>query len=97
METIQPQNRDPESGPSGALKHLNSWLRHTSPTSSSPSTSLGYVAGAMRRTPLEPPPESELSVVSHVIGAKGEDIVIDLGHNSFVNLISMQLWDKESR
>lgn len=88
------QQRDAASGPTGALMHLNCWLRGNSssgvqltPTSSA----------SVRRTPHEPPPESELSVVSHLIGVRDESIIVDLGHNSFANLISMQLWDREPR
>ena len=69
--------------------HLNSWLHGVS--------TAPQAAMTIRRTPHEPPPESELSVVSHVIGAQDESIIVDLGHNSFVNLISMQLWDREPR
>ncbi|KAL5967683.1 BTB/POZ domain-containing protein 9 [Taenia solium] len=86
------QNRDALSGPSGAAMHLNSWLR----SAQTPST-VTSVTTRDRRTPHEPPPESELSVVSHLIGVRDEGIVVDLGHNSFVDFISMQLWDREPR
>ncbi|KAL5108285.1 BTB/POZ domain-containing protein 9 [Taenia crassiceps] len=86
------QNRDAASGPSGAAMHLTSWLRSVQTASAMMS-----MITQDRRTPHEPPPESELSVVSHLIGVREEGIIIDLGHNSFVNFISMQLWDREPR
>lgn len=96
---MQSQNRDPESGPSGALKHLNSWLgrQRQRPTGNGGAVVSAGDGGFVWRTPIEPPPETEHSVVSHLIGARGGEITIDLGHNCFVNLISMQLWDKEPR
>nr|VZI08449.1 unnamed protein product [Spirometra erinaceieuropaei] len=57
----------------------------------------GRAGSGCVRTPNVPPPESEFSVVSHPIGVCGGEIVVDLGHNSFVNMISMQLWDREPR
>ena len=93
LEGAQPvafyQQRDAASGPTGALMHLSSWLHGTS--------TLSQATMSLRRTPHEPPPESELSVVSHLIGVRDECIIVDLGHNSFINLISMQLWDREPR
>ncbi|KAH9280028.1 BTB/POZ domain-containing protein 9 [Echinococcus granulosus] len=86
------QNRDAASGPLGAAMHLNSWLRNTQTPAAVTS-----VTARNQRTPHEPPPESELSVVSHLIGVRDDGIVVDLGHNSFVNFISMQLWDREPR
>ncbi|KAM7542931.1 hypothetical protein Aperf_G00000007254 [Anoplocephala perfoliata] len=88
------QQRDAGCGPAGALMHLNCWL-HGSDSSGVRQTPTSVVS--VRRTPHEPPPESELSVVSHLIGVRDECIIVDLGHNSFVNLISMQLWDREPR
>nr|CDS33495.1 BTB (POZ) domain containing 9 [Hymenolepis microstoma] len=92
------QHRDAQSGPTGALMHLNCWLLNSASSSTVPQQT-GSLPSAIssRRTPHEPPPESELSVVSHRIWVRDESIIVDLGHNSFVNLISMQLWDRESR
>ncbi|KAM3176902.1 hypothetical protein ACTXT7_005598 [Hymenolepis weldensis] len=92
------QHRDAQSGPTGALMHLNCWLRGSASSSAVPQQTKSLLSTIpFRRTPHEPPPESELSVVSHPIWVRDESIIVDLGHNSFVNLISMQLWDREPR
>ncbi|VUZ56121.1 unnamed protein product, partial [Hymenolepis diminuta] len=96
--SVSYQHRDAQSGPTGALMHLNCWLRGGASSSTVPQqTKSLFSTIPFRRTPHEPPPESELSVVSHPIWVRDESIIVDLGHNSFVNLISMQLWDREPR